>query len=457
MNLTDNKAKRLLILPLALAGASGFALANQTESKGFIEDSSLDFLARNIYWYHDRVRTIATPNIRDSREWGQGLRLDYRSGYTQGTVGFGLEASVYAAIKLDGGRGYGGRANVLVPRSSQSQRLNPSVNKGARDEASSAAANIKIRISATELKYGNNLRPYNPVFAPADARLVPATATGFWLVSQEIKDLELEAGRFTAAKDFNSTNSSDDFFAPYAGARTKTVEFLGGNYQVSEDFSLSLYSSRYKDIWRSYYTNLNYTVPFNESQSVNFDFNFYKTADQGKERAGDIDVKAWSLAATYRLSGHSLTLSHQRIHGDQPLDYLGMGSQPITFHDSIYLANAGQVADFNGPGERSWGAAYRLNLQEYGVPGLSVYMRYMRGRDVKQTSHLTGTPYNFYSNRGENHWERDMGFAYTVQEGKAKDLSLQVRYGVHRIGSNAISDSSSDQVRVIINFPFNIF
>jgi len=439
--LTQNKPQLLLALPLALLGASSFTLANQADSKGFIEDSSLDFLARNIYWYHNR-----THGSVDNREWGQGLRLDYRSGYTQGAVGFGLEASVYAAIKLDGGRGYGGRANVLVPDT-----------RGARDEATSTAANIKMRISATELKYGNNLRPYNPVFAPADARLIPATATGFWLTSNEIKDLELEAGRFTAAKDFNSTNSSDNFFAPYAGVSTKTVEFLGGNYQVNEDFSLSLYSSRYKDIWRSYYTNLNYTVPFNDTQSVNFDFNFYKTAGQGKERAGNIDVKAWSLATTYRLSGHSFTLAHQRVNGDQPLDYLGMGSQPITYHDSIYLANAGQVADFNGPGERSWGAAYRLNLQEYGVPGLSLYMRYMRGRDVKQTSHLTGTPYNFYSNRGENHWERDMGFAYTVQEGKAKDLSLQVRYGVHRIGSNAASDSSSDQVRVIINFPFNIF
>jgi len=442
--ITDHKAKLLLALPLAFLGASGFTLANQADSKGFIEDSSLDFLARNIYWYHDRVRTAAFPNNRDSREWGQGLRLDYRSGYTQGTVGFGLEASVYAAIKLDGGRGYAGRANVLVPDT-----------RGARDEATSAAANIKMRISATELKYGNNLRPYNPVFAPADARLVPATATGFWLTSNEIKDLEVEAGRFTAAKDFNSTNSSDDFYAPYAEARTKTVEFLGGNYQVNEDFSLSLYSSRYKDIWRSYYTNLNYTVPFNDTQSVNFDFNFYKTADQGKERAGNIDVKAWSLAAAYRISGHSITLSHQRVNGDQPLDYLGMG--PATYHDSIYLANAGQVADFNGPGERSWGAAYRLNLQEYGVPGLSVYMRYMRGRNVKDTMNLKNPNYRFYSGRGEDHWERDMGFAYTVQEGKAKDLSFQVRYGVHRIGSNAGSDSSSDQVRVIINFPFNIF
>jgi len=442
-------SKSLFALPLAFLLSADFALANQKDSQGFIEDSHLDFLARNIYWHHNH-----THGGRDNREWGQGLRLDYRSGYTQGIVGFGLEASVYAAIKLDGGRGYGGRSNVLVPRSS---KLQPAINKGARDEASSAAANIKMRLSATELKYGNNLRPYNPVFAPADARLVPATATGFWLTSNEIKNLELEAGRFTAAKDFNSTNSSDNFFAGYAGVSTKTVEFIGGNYQVNDDFSLSLYSSRYKNIWRSYYTNLNYSVPFNDTQSINFDFIFYKTADQGKERAGNIDVRAWSLATTYNLSGHSMTLSHQRINGDQPLDYLGMGSEPVTFHDSYFLANGGQIADFNGPGERSWGAAYRLNFEEYGVAGLSVYMRYMRGRDVKDTTNKSNPYYRFYSARGENHWERDMGIAYTVQEGKAKDLSIQVRYGVHRIGSNALSDSSSDQVRVIINFPVNIF
>jgi len=439
---TQNKKNLLLALPLAFLAGTELAQSNQADAKGFIEGSQLDFLARNLYWHHNH-----TQGRPDNREWGQGLRLDYSSGYTQGTVGFGLEASAYAAIKLDGGRGYAGRASVLVPDT-----------RGARDEASSAAATIKMRLSASELKYGNNLRPYNAVFALADARLIPATATGFWLISNELKGLEVEAAHLTAAKDFNSTNSDDDFYASYAGARTKTVNFIGGNYQVSDDFSLSLYGARYKDIWRSYYTDLNYTIPLNAAQNINLDFQLYKTDDQGKKRAGKIDVKAWSLAATYVLSAHSFTLSHQRIDGDQPLDYLGIGSPAtaVTFHDSYFLANGGQVADFNGPGERSWGAAYRVNMQDYGAPGLSFYVRYMRGRDVKNTSAMT-TPYNYYSGRSEDHWERDMGMAYTVQNGAAKDLSLQVRYGVHRIGKNAASDTSSDQVRVIINFPVNIF
>ena len=192
---------------------------------------------------HAFIRRFApsrrSVDLRDRRGWGQGLRLDYQSGYTQGTVGLGVDASAYRAIKLNGGQGHSGRAGVLAPEGD-----------GTASSASSASANVKARLSNTELKYGNNLRPYNPVFAPADTRLVPATGTGLWLTSSELEGLSLEAAHLSAAKDFNSTNSDDDFFAAYAGISADTVALVGGNYSLTDSLSVSLYGPEYKDIWR---------------------------------------------------------------------------------------------------------------------------------------------------------------------------------------------------------------
>ena len=429
--------KSLLALIIAATTSAPLAMASQADSQGLIEDGHLTFLTRNMYWHHDGHGGGA-----DKREWGQGFRLDYNSGYTQGLVGFGIDLSAYAAIKLDGGRGHSGTAGVLVPEGD-----------GTRDEASSAGAAVKMRLSNTELKYGNNLRPYNPVFAPADARLLPSTATGLWLTSSELEGLDLEAGHFTAAKDFNSTNSNDDFFAAYAGVSTDTVNFAGGNYAVNDRLSVSLYGSEYKDIWRQHYLNTNYTYPLSDSQSLNVDFNIYRSDDEGRSLAGEIDVTAWSLAAAYTIGAHTFKLTHQQIDGDQPFDYLGMG--PGTFHDSIYLANSSQLVDFNGPNEKSWGVFYDLDMASYGVPGLSFHARYIRGTDVDGSKMDPSSPYAYYAD-SEEHWERDLAVAYVVQEGPAKDLSLRLRQATHRIG-NGKSDVSSDQVRLIIEYPYEIF
>lgn len=48
------RRKTLLALAISTATGTPLALANQAESQGFIEDSHLKFMTRNIYWNHDR-------------------------------------------------------------------------------------------------------------------------------------------------------------------------------------------------------------------------------------------------------------------------------------------------------------------------------------------------------------------------------------------------------------------
>ncbi|MFV9681879.1 OprD family porin [Pseudomonas sp. NY15367] len=414
-------------------------MAAQSDSQGFLADSSLKLLARNFYWNYN-----GRDGNADRREWGQGFQLDYASGYTQGPVGLGVDLSAYQILKVGGSEKHAGRIGLLV-----------SDGDGVSDSASSAGASVKLRVSETELRYGNNLRPYTPVFAPSDGRLVPATATGFWLTSQEVDGLLLEAGHMTAAKDFNGTNSSDNFYASYAGVGTSTVDFFGGTYGLNDQISLGLYGADYKDIWKQYYGNFNFTQPLSDSQSLNFDFNIYKTGDSGAALAGEIDTLAYSLAASYSISGHTFTLTYQKNDGDTPFDYLGMG--PGTYHDSIYLANSSQLVDFNGPNERSWGIFYDLDMTAYGVPGLSFSTRYIKGTDVDASDMPAGSPYAYYGDSSsEEHWERDFQVKYVIQSGSFKDLSLRFRQATHRIGNGA-SDSSSDLFRIIVEYPYDFF
>lgn len=47
-------------------------------------------LARNFFSYVDNRSGAAAPNY--TQEWGQGFIANFQSGYTQGTIGFGMDA-----------------------------------------------------------------------------------------------------------------------------------------------------------------------------------------------------------------------------------------------------------------------------------------------------------------------------------------------------------------------------
>ncbi|MCO7578300.1 MULTISPECIES: OprD family outer membrane porin [Pseudomonas chlororaphis group] len=429
---------RLLIL-----GGLGLTLlcpalahASQAQSRGFVEDSRINGLVRNNYRNNDHRQLDL-----DAREWGQGLQLDYASGYTQGTLGWGLDAHAYFATRLDSG---GGRARTMM--------LVSDSDGSSRRESATAGAALKMRLSNTEFKYGD-LRPQTPVLALADNRLMPATATGLAFSSREVEGLLLEGGHFTASRDFNQTGHRGGFHAGYARVEGGDASYLGGTYQLHPQVELGLYSSRYQDLWRQHYVNLNLDQPLDaeERRSLNLDLRLYRSLDDGKALAGDIAVTAWSAALALKDGPHTVTLAHQRIHGQQPFDYLALSGGG--FHGSIYLANASLIADFNGPGERSWSLGYRLDLEHLGLPGLSFGTRYIRGSHVDGRRIPKDSPYRYYADK-ERQWERDIDLSYRVQSGVAKDLSLSLRQGTYRI--HGTSNGDVDHIRLVTEYPFSL-
>ncbi|MGB4075118.1 OprD family porin [Pseudomonas sp.] len=432
-----------LALAIAACAAQLAQASQQSEAEGFIEDAGLTLTNRNVYMNSD-FRDSGPDEQSYQEEWAHGVLTDFSSGFTQGTVGFGVDAFGYFGLKLDSGRGRTGTG--LLPVGSDGR---------AEDEYGEAGGAIKLRLSSSVLKYGE-MQVETPVFDTGHLRLLPETATGVLLTSSEIEGLDLTAGHFTAFNNRDSTNSGDEFYGYGGDTSAGGIDFAGGYYSFSDNFSAGLFASELQDTWRQYYGNLNYTLPISDEQSLGFDLNLYRSNEQGDALAGEIDNTTYSLALAYNLGIHTLTLAHQRVNGDTPFDYVG--------GDSIYLANSVQYSDFNGANERSWQLRYDLDLSGW-VPGLSFMTRYVTGDDVDGTDAEIGGAYyafdedaaDFVPLQGANgkHWERDIEVNYVVQEGPAKDLSIAVRQATHRANSDQ-GEGDLNEVRVILEYPLEL-
>ncbi|ANI35867.1 OprD family porin [Pseudomonas plecoglossicida] len=407
------------------AGTSQLAMASaQDESKGFIEDSKLSVKTRMLYFSRD-FRNNSSADKSRVEETGLGFVGTFESGFTQGTVGVGVDAIGMLGLKLDSGKGRAGTG--LFPTGSDGR---------SQDDYSKGGGAVKFRISDTVLKVGDQFTAL-PVFATDDSRLLPEIAQGTLITSNEIEGLTLHAGHFTSLTAQAETNR--DSFG------LKEANVVGGTYAFTDNLSTSLYYSKVEDYWRKYYANVNWALPISDNQGLVFDFNIYDTKSEGSAeyRAFDgekLDNRAFSLSGAYNIGAHTFTLAYQKVTGDG--DY-GYG---IDGGGTIFLANSVARSDFNAEDEKSWQARYDLNFAEYGIPGLTFMTRYVRGSDANVAGTTNG-----------KEWERDVDIKYVLQEGPAKDLSFRVRQATYRSSDGVYYDSPSiDELRLIVEYPLSI-
>ncbi|MHC8402450.1 OprD family porin [Pseudomonas sp. MDT1-17] len=445
----------MIALAVAAAASTQMATAapfvsDQAEAKGFVEDSSLNLLVRNYYFNRDNK-----DRVNDQKDWTQGIWGNFSSGYTQGLIGVGVDAYGYLAIKLDGGDGTGGTGNM-----SRSDTRNAGGHREVNDSQGKAGGAVKLRVSKTELKFGDMQPSTSPVFAIGGSRILPQTATGFQLQSSEIKDLDLEAGHFYSGSSQDKNARDGDLWATYAGVEANKIDYFGGKYGITDNLSASLYGAKLEDIWNQYYANLNYTIPMGGDQSVNLDGNIYRTTDTGDAKVGDISNTTFSLAAAFAfLKAHTITVGFQKVNGDTPFDYIGVGKNNRG-GDSIFLANSIQYSDFNGPNEKSAQIRYDLKMAEYGVPGLSFMTRYVKGWDIDGTGLAENSVYRkengepVYGADGK-HNETNFEAKYVVQSGPAKDLSFRIRQAWHFANADQ-GEGDIKEFRLIVDYPLSI-
>lgn len=438
------------VIAFAVAAASTqMAVASQqSESNGFVEDSKLDLHARTLYfnrdfrngWANVSPANAAKGKYNGYREdAGLGLKAIYESGFTQGTVGFGVDAFAMTGIRLDSGRGRNG--NNQFPTRDNGKQENTYGQVGGA---------VKARLSNTTLKYGEQFVDL-PVLSTDDSRLLPESTTGFLVTSEEVNGLVLHAGHFTAlsAMDQTSRDSAN-------GGLLRSIDLIGGRYNITDDLSAAYYyadadlgQKGYRLKAKKQYLNLNYNYPIADDQSVAVDFNAYSTRLQDKDGAWGLNNSGnrisknniRSLALAYNIGAHTFTVGTQCVEGNSNAGYLygydGGGS--------VYVLNDVQYNDFTQQGEKSYQVRYDLDFAQFGVPGLSLMTRYVRGSKIVSAD----------GRRQGKNWERDTDVRYVVQSGFAKDLSLHLRNATYR-ANDAAGNPDVNEVRFIVEYPLSI-
>lgn len=440
--------RKIATILIGFMGSATIAFAeSENTSGGFFEDTRWSLLNRTVYEqreYRDGDksnggRNATLPKVQRSdyaEEWGYGLIGSIESGFTPGPVGFGFDAHAYLAQNLVGDDFRVGKIRMLPVDS----------NGYAQDSIGRAGVALKARISSTILKIGEQ-RIKTPIFSASDSRLLPEAMRGVFLTSNDIEKITLHAGHFTGSTDRNSRNTENALTVNYLNpktARGETFDLLGGGWKNNQ-LSVSTYIGRLHDTWYTYYIGSQYTIPIQKQRSLAFDLHIYKSNNTGRSLAGSIDNTTPSLMASYNHGPHRVSIGWQKVFGDTPFDYVSRGA--------IWLANASQLSDFNGPNEQSWQIRYELNANTLGIPGLGLGAAYIRGSgtDGSAISSNSGYAWLGYGKNGK-HWEGDLWARYTVQSGMAKNLAFLLRYGVHRANKDQ-AELNTNQVRLSVEFP----
>jgi hypothetical protein len=289
-------------------------LTTTAHASGFFDDAKSEVLSRNFYLSND-YRSPSPSGKNYKQEWAQGFIGTFSSGFTAGTVGFGIDAHAFAGLKLDGGKGHSGTGLLPVDSDGRSE-----------NDYSSAGGALKLKASRTTLAFGE-MTVETPVFDTSDKRLQPEYATGFLLNSAEFDHVNLVAGHFTAFKNQDSSSGKGDFYGYGANTEAGGISFVGADLFTDSPVGGALYASDLSDTWHQYYGNLHF-----KQSGVLLDANLYHTRDTGRALAGAIDNTALSLSGKYTFGPHAVMLGWQKINGDTPFDFVG--------GDSIYLANS---------------------------------------------------------------------------------------------------------------------
>ncbi|MEJ5905615.1 OprD family outer membrane porin [Pseudomonas kermanshahensis] len=446
---------KLSPLPCAILGCNLALLASGSASAaGFLEDSKASVTLRNTY-YNDDYRE--GQGVSKLEEWGQGFQLNYSSGFTQGTVGFGLDAIAQWGIRLDGG----GRASATGPGtdfstnadSRQPTNMFPRNSDGSSvNEFGSLSPAVKMRISKTELRYGV-IEPNMPVLTLIDGRLLPQLFEGTQITSTDIDNLKLIGGQIEKVKDRGSS-SYDSMKVSGALGDSNKFRYVGGDYQLGKSLTLQYYYGNLEDFYKQHFLGAIKTWDIGPGK-LKADLRYFHSRPDGANGKGDanysssgfygdgktrgkVDNDLYSGLFTYSVGGHAISLGYQQSEGESyfPSINLGAGS-------GVYLITDGMLGRFGAAGEHAWQARYYYNFAAQGIPGLMAGMHYTRGDNIKA---------NDYERK---EFERITFISYTLQNGPLKGLGATISQSMYRTNQTGLR--AQDEYKLMVKYEIPIF
>lgn len=375
-------------------GMSQFAVAD------FVKDSKLSLDLRNYYYNQD------TDGGAEGGQWGQAFMLNYKSGFTAGTVGFGVDLFGAAAYQLaDHGNNTGtnGAGNMLF------QEGEDRLNKGG--------ATVKARVGNTNAYLGA-LRPSAPVFIANDARMLPQLVEGAMVTNQDIAGLTLSAAHVTKVSQRDA-----DEWADLADEFT----MLGADYKVMDGLTAQYYYGQLHDQYQQHFVGLKYSADV-AGGKLGADVRYFNTKNEvdGSPTKGDSN-NLMSLLVNYSVSGHTIGLGYQK--NSDEYQFRSIGPSKYLISERMIGAGAMDNAD-----EAVTLVSYGFDFGTVGVKGLNASVVHQMG---------DGGTANF------DRTETDVIVGYTLQEGQFKGLGARLMHGMYRPDGNR---SDIDQTRFIVSY-----
>lgn len=409
--------------PLALAiitsGITPLALAD------FIDDSHLSLETRNFYMNRD-FRDDHPSGKHKLEEWGQGFMLRFNSGYTEGPVGFGIDTLGLLGIKLDSGRGTSGTGALQVKDDGD-----------IADEFGSFGITAKARAGRSILTLGTH-EAVLPIAYRNDTRLLPQTFEGAQIVSQDLQNITLTAGQFRSTRLRDSTDDEDLTMLAFTKggglAPTKPTDrfnYAGITYDPLPNLRTTYYYAQLKDNYNQQYVNLIHTLPLSEEWRLKSEVRYFHSEEEGNS---GVDNRTLGSMFTLGYKGHNLGIGYQNQSGSTGMPFIGGGTDPwafatVTYHHFLYA------------GEDTWQVRYDLDFATYGIPGLTLMSRYLRGDNFQ------------IGNADADEREFNTDLTYVVQKGPLKDVYLRWRNVSYR-GSHTVDN---DENRLVVGYTFKFW
>lgn len=389
---------------------------------GLIDDASATLNLRNFY-INRNFSNPASPQGK-AEEWTQSFILDARSGFTQGAVGFGLDALGLYSIKLDGGKGSGGTQLLPIDRDGR-----------PADDFGRLALAGKMKISKTELKVGEWM-PVLPILRSDDGRSLPQTFEGGQITSREIDGLTLYGGQFRQNSPRNDASQQDMFMLSKTAFVSDRFNFVGGEYSFNDKRTMvGVWNAELKDIYQQQYLQVVHSQPLG-AWTLGANLGYFQGRENGSARAGELENRTMSALLSARYGGNTFYVGLQKLTGDDPW-------MRVNGTAGISLANDSFNNTYDNAREQSWQLRHDYNFVALGIPGLVLMNRYVSGDNVHIGTVTEG-----------KEWGRETELAYTVQSGSLKNLNVRLRNASIR---RDYSSNEFDDNRVIVNYPFSLF
>jgi hypothetical protein len=456
IKIINTRGIKVKVTKVAIATSLTILSANCL-SAGFLEDAKTSVGARSLYFEND----VREAGGADQRQTALGLRADFASGFTEGTVGFGLDVQALTAFNLGGGidNQSASTVNTVTPVTSDGSPV---------DTWARLGGNAKFKVSQTELKIGNALMPNLPILVSNNSRVMPQAFEGGILSVKELNGLNLVGGKITDGSSRASSNYSA--LAVNGGARgSNSFTFIGGDWSPTKDLLLQYYHAELKDYYVQDFAGLVYTYQIMPGHTLKGDLRYFDNGSDGKSgsngyvfnnaggfasKPGEVDNQTWAAMLTYSFGGHAILLGYQSVSDDGSMVYVNSGSVRDGKNSlegqggaSVYLFTDVMANTFIRAGENTTFGQYSYDFVANGIPGLKASLIYLKGENIKDR---TG------NGREYSEWERDMRLDYVIQSGPLKDFGASLMRGNFRTevpGSQGGADV--DQTRLYLNYTYS--